>query len=186
MTTADPRSRGLRRLVPLFALTGLALAACGGGGGSPAPGPAPAPAPVNELPAGLTQHGVTTYAATATGGDTATAQGQDLLTGGLGKAGLESAVAPLYADSSQPTALELRRNALYSNYRAILDPTSAGGYGRMYGPNIRADGTVTTEAGLIPGRESIASLDDGTGRKRVVMAVQVPDSFDPAAPCLVL
>ena len=39
---------------------------------------------------------------------------------------------------------------------------------------------------MIPGREYTASLDDGSGRKRVVIAVQIPDSFDPAAPCLVL
>ena len=33
--------------------------------------------------------------------------------------------------------------------------------------------------GLIPGKEYLASLDDGTGRKRVVIAVQIPASFDP-------
>ena len=188
MRTADPGPRGTRRLLPLFALTAAALAGCGGGGGSPAPAPAPAPAPVpvNTLPQGVTQHSVSTYSATDTNGNTATAQGQDLLTGGIGKDGLEAGTAPAYADPANPTALELRRNALYSNYRAILDPTANGGYGRMYGPNVAADGTVTAGKGLIPGREYIASLDDGSGRKQVVMAVQIPDSFDPEAPCVVL
>jgi hydroxybutyrate-dimer hydrolase len=166
----------MRRLVPLSALAGAGLAACGGGGGDPAP---------NELPAGVTQHSVTHYAATTPGSGT-TAATQDLLTGGLGTTGLRAAAAPAYADPANPTALELRRNALHSNYRAILDPTDAGGYSRFYGPNVTADGTVTANEGLIPGREYIGSLDDGTGRKRVVMAVQIPDSFNPDRPCLVL
>jgi hydroxybutyrate-dimer hydrolase len=132
----------------------------------------------------VTQHGATAYSATSRGPGT-TADTQDLLTGGLGKGGLEG-TEPVYADPANPTALELRRNALYTNYRAILDPTSNGGFGRFYGPNVAADGTVTAGDGLIPGREYIASLDDGTGRKRVVMAIQVPDNFNTSAPCIVL
>jgi hydroxybutyrate-dimer hydrolase len=155
------------------------LAGCGGGGGGDSPRPAP------DLPAGVTQHSVTNYSAAVTGGS-ATAAGQDLLTGGLGKTGLESATAPLYADANNPTALELRRNALYSNYRGIVDATANGGYGRFYGPNVSAAGTATASEGLIPGREYLGSLDDGSGHKRVVMAIQVPDSFKTAAPCIVL
>jgi hydroxybutyrate-dimer hydrolase len=168
------------RILPLFALAAATLAACGGGGGNNEHQPDP-----NVLPQGVTQHSVTAYTATAKGSGT-TADTQDLLTGGIGKSGLEAAAAPAYADIVNPTALELRRNALYSNYRAILDYTSAGGYGRFYGPNVTTDRTVTTGEGLIPGREYIASLDDGTGHKRVVMAVQIPDSFDRAKPCIVL
>ena len=55
------------------------------------------------------------YPATAAGkGDTAATQ--DLLTGGIGKTGL-AWPPPAYADPANPTAAELRRNALYSNYR---------------------------------------------------------------------
>ena len=158
----------------LTALAGAVLTACGG-----------SDAPTNDLPAGITQVSSTVYPATAAGkGDTAATQ--DLLTGGIGKTGLGLATAPAYADPANPTAAELRRNALYSNYRGILDGTTAGGYGSLYGPNVTATGTVTTSEGLIPGREYVAVLDDGSGRKRTVIAVQVPDSFNPANPCVVL
>ena len=140
--------------------------------------------PVNTLPTGITQHSVTAYAAVAVGaGDSAATQ--DLLTAGLGRAGIGGA-APAYADPLNPTALELRRNAIYSNYRGLVDFSANGGYGTLYGPNVDIAGNATTGAGLIPGREYIATLDDGSGGKRTVIAVQIPDSFNPAAPCLVL
>jgi len=143
------------------------------------------PLPTNNLPAGITPLGMTAYPATATGpGDTAATQ--DLLTAGLGRAGLGAAVAPAYADPLNPTAAELRRNAVYSNYRGLVDASAAGGYGTFYGPNVDVAGIATTGAGLIPGREYVATLDDGSGNKRTVIIVQVPDSFDPAAPCVVL
>lgn len=164
------------KLASAMTLGAIALAGCGGGGGS---------SPTNDLPQGVTQHSMTAYSATTVGTGT-TAAGQDLLTGGIGKTGLGAAAAPAYADPLNPTVFELRRNALYSNYRGILDPSVNGGYGSLYGPNITAAGAVTAGEGLIPGREYLASLDDGTGRKRVVMAVQVPDSFNVAAPCVVL
>ena len=155
-------------------VSAIALAGCGGAG-SPPP---------NTLPAGITQQSVTVYSATVVGtGDTAASQ--DLLTGGIGRTGLGGAT-PAYANAASPTALELRRNALYSNYRGILDASANGGYGSLYGPNVSTTGTVTTSEGLIPGREYVASLDDGSGRKNVVIAVQIPDSFDTAAPCVVL
>lgn len=150
------------------------LAGCGGGS-----------SPSNDLPAGVTQHSVTAYSATAVGSG-ATAATQDLLTGGIGKSGLGAAAAPAYADAANPTALELRRNALYGNYRGIVDVTAGGGYGTLYGPNVDINGTATASEGMIPGTEYIGSLDDGSGRKKVVMAVQIPDSFSQSAPCLVL
>lgn len=158
----------------------LVLGGCFGGGDSNDD----AQTPTNSLPAGVTQLSVATYSATAVGaGDTAATQ--DLLTAGLGHAGLGTA-APAYADPLAPTALELRRNAIHANYRALLDPSANGGYGLLYGPKVDTAGNVTTSDGLIPGREYIATLDDGSGRKRVTMAVQIPDSFNQAAPCLVL
>jgi len=164
-------------LVGAIAIGAASLTGCGSGDGGDSV--------VNSLPEGVTQHSVTVYSATAVGSGT-TAASQDLLTGGIGKTGLGAPAAPAYADPLNPTVLELRRNALYSNYRGILDPSVNGGYGTLYGPNITAAGTVTAGEGLIPGREYLASVDDGSGNKRVVMAVQVPDSFDVAAPCVVL
>ncbi|MFM2056018.1 MAG: hypothetical protein RLY71_403 [Pseudomonadota bacterium] len=108
----------------------------------------------------------------------------DLLTGGLGLAGLKGA-APAYADPAAPTATELRRNAIYNNYRALIDPTVGGGFGTLYGPNVDTAGAATGNAGLIAGREYIAWADDGTGRQNVTLMVQVPNQFDPARPCIV-
>lgn len=109
----------------------------------------------------------------------------DLLTAGLGKSGLGSATAPTFADPLNPTAEELRRSAIYNNYRALVDPTPGGGYGTLYGPNVKADGTVTTSEGQIAGDEYIAFERGGAGRTRVTMMVQVPDSFSPTASCIV-
>ena len=58
----------------------LVAAGCGGSDDGP---------PISTLPAGMTQHSVTTYSATAPGAGTSAAT-QDLLTGGLGKTGLGS------------------------------------------------------------------------------------------------
>lgn len=172
MTTAWKRKSGRWSFTALACTT---LAACGGGSSHVS----------NDLPGGITELSTTAYPATAAGtGSTAAAQ--DLLTGGIGKTGLGAAAAPAYADPANPTAAELRRNALYSNYRGILDPTAGGGYGTLYGPNVKPDGTVTQGEGLIPGREYLAVLDDGSGRKQTAIAVQVPDSFDSANPCVVL
>ena len=87
----------------------------------------------------------------------------DLLTAGLGKTGLGSPVAPGFIDPLHPMAEELRRLAIYNNYRALIDPTPGGGYGTLYGPNIAADGTVTASEGLIPGDEYIAYERAGAG-----------------------
>ena len=160
----------------MTALAGAVLAACGGGGGDSAK---------NVLPAGITEVSQTSYPATSAGAGS-TAATQDLLTGGIGKTGLGAAAAPAYADPANPTVAELRRNALFSNYRGILDYTAGGGYGSLYGPNITADGTVTNSEGLIPGSEYLAVLDDGTGRKQTVIAVMVPSSFNASNPCIVL
>jgi hydroxybutyrate-dimer hydrolase len=108
----------------------------------------------------------------------------DLLTAGLGKTGL-GAAAPTPAVALAPTAEELRKIAIFNNYRAILDITAAGGYGTLYGPNVDAKGVVTTGEGKIAGTEYLAYSDDGTGKQNVTMMVQVPDTFNPANACIV-
>lgn len=108
----------------------------------------------------------------------------DLLTAGLGKSGL-AATAPLPVDPLNPSAAELRRIAIYNNYRAILDISAGGGYGTLYGPNVDAKGNITASEGKIAGTEYIAYSDDGSGRQNVTMMVQVPASFNPASPCIV-
>ena len=107
----------------------------------------------------------------------------DLLTAGLGRTGLQSA-APGFADPLHPTVEELRRRAIFTNYGALVDVSTAGGYGTFWGPNVAADGTITTGQGLIAGYETIAYALQPDGSHITVM-VQVPDSYDPAHGCIV-
>jgi hydroxybutyrate-dimer hydrolase len=108
----------------------------------------------------------------------------DLLTAGLGKTGL-AGPAPVFANPTSPTAAELRRLAIWSNYRALVDMSANGGYGRFWGPNIDADGKDTLGEGKIAGTEYLAYADNGSGRQNVTLMVQVPAHFDPMKPCIV-
>jgi hydroxybutyrate-dimer hydrolase len=108
----------------------------------------------------------------------------DLLTAGLGKTGIGGA-APGFVDPVNPTVTELRRRAIYANYRGIIDFTAAGGYGTLYGPNIDTNGNDTLGEGKIAGKEILAYADDGTGKKNVGLMVQIPASFDKNNPCIV-
>lgn len=108
----------------------------------------------------------------------------DLLTAGLGKTGLMGA-APAYANPLAPTAAELRRNAIYNNYRALVDISTLGGMGVLYGPNIDPQGADTLGEGKVAGTEYIVWADDGSGTQNVTLMVQVPSSFNPAKPCII-
>lgn len=109
----------------------------------------------------------------------------DLLTAGLGKSGLQSAAAPGFANPLAPTAAELRRAAIYNNYRALVDTAPAGGFGTFYGPNVDAQGHATASEGKIAGTEYIAYSDDGSGRRNVTLMVQVPVTFNPHQACII-
>jgi hydroxybutyrate-dimer hydrolase len=98
----------------------------------------------------------------------------DLLTGGLGSAGLANANPPPFANPAQPTAAELRTRAIHANYRALVDMTPGGGYGTLYGPAVGIGGL-----GMIAGHEYLALAD------RVTIMVQVPDSFGIGQTCIV-
>jgi hydroxybutyrate-dimer hydrolase len=175
MKLAPSRATAALRVALPLSLCAALLAGCYPDDGAP---------DANTLPGGIAQVGVTVYGAT-TAGTGSTAATQDLLTAGLGRTGIGGAT-PAYADPLNPTAAELRRNAVYSNYRALIDVSVGGGYGSLYGPNVDTSGTATSNEGLIPGREYVAVLDDGSGRKQVTFVVQVPDSFNTASPCIVL
>lgn len=109
----------------------------------------------------------------------------DLLTAGLGKTGLANPTAPPIAVAANPTTEELRRLAIWNNYRALADMSEKGGYGVLYGPNIDLKGGNTLGEGKIAGEECLAYADDGTGRKSVTMMVQIPASFDRRHACIV-
>src|SRR5690348_2854179 len=98
----------------------------------------------------------------------------DLLSAGLGLAGLSAAAAP-FADPQEPTAEELRRRAIQVNWKGIADLGPLGGYGTVYGgvPDI-------------PGREyqAFARLPGARSPHRVLL--QLPDDFDRSKRCLVV
>lgn len=171
------RSENLRRMpLGLSALAAALMAACGGGGGGGwggGGGGTPGPQP-NAKPAFIGAVAHQEYDGAS----------DDLATAGLGKTGLAGA-APTYANAAAPTAAELRRHAIYLNYRALLDMTAAGGYGLLYGPNVALDGTATASEGKVAGGEYIAFSDDGSGLRNVTLMVQVPQAFDPKKPCIV-
>lgn len=112
----------------------------------------------------------------------------DLLSGGLNSDGLQSPNAPGFADSLNPTPRELRRRAIYTNFRAITDMTTAGGYGLFWGPDL-APSFPGVDLGLIPGVEYKALMKKPAGSgnvNNVPVVVQIPDNFDPDDPCVFL
>lgn len=106
----------------------------------------------------------------------------DLLTAGLGVRGLASATKPGFADADKPTAAELRRLAIYSNYRALVDMSTDGGFGRLWGPNIDTFGRDTGADGKIAGTEytAVSSTHGGS-----TVLTQIPAGFNRTKPCLV-
>lgn len=103
----------------------------------------------------------------------------DLLTAGLGASGL-SGTAPTFSDPLNPSPAELRQLAIYNNYRALVDTSPGGGYGEFFGPGVGND----TE-GLIPGHEYIAFMTVPGSNVPVTVMAQVPESFNPQAPCMI-
>jgi len=121
----------------------------------------------------------------------------DLLSAGLNQAGLASAVAPEFADPNNPTPAELRRRAIYGNYRGIVDTcmpgvpgcVPGGGMGLLWGPQSPGAPTIAgATPGLIPGVEykTYLRVSDGHGHvNNVPAAVQIPAHFNPSKPCIV-
>jgi hydroxybutyrate-dimer hydrolase len=101
--------------------------------------------------------------------------GDDLLTAGLGLDGLRAVAPPAFADAEHPTPAELRRRAIWSNWRGIADLSPQGGFGRLYG-----------STASVPGREYHAFLRLPGARHPHRVAVQVPDGFDAKRRCIVV
>ncbi|GMV29946.1 MAG: hypothetical protein AMXMBFR59_20710 [Rhodanobacteraceae bacterium] len=101
--------------------------------------------------------------------------GDDLLSAGLGLDGLRAMTPPAFADPDTPTPAELRRRAVWSNWRGIADLSPGGGFGTIYG-----------ELPSVPGREfqAFATVPGATQPHRVL--AQIPDAFDNARRCLVV
>ena len=98
----------------------------------------------------------------------------DLLSAGLGLVGLAGAPVP-FAHPLDPTADELRRRAIQTNWKGIADLGPLGGYGTVYGgvPDV-------------PGREyqMFARIPGAHAPHRVLL--QLPDNFDHRKRCLVV
>ena len=161
----------IRRTIGLTAVMTGVLAACGGGGGSS-----------SSLSLGVANVSPSFLKGNISS-KTYDGNSDDLLTAGLGASGLASATAP--AVSNPPTAAELRRLAIHQNYRALVDTTANGGFGTLYGPTVANGGVTVSSTGKIAGKEYIAYADDGTGAQNVTLMVQIPDTFNPAKPCIV-
>lgn len=99
----------------------------------------------------------------------------DLLTAGLGLAGLRAPMPPAAADPLAPTAAELRRIAFHANWRGIADLTPGGGVEALFAELPRIEGEEHSALLRLPGRNA---------PHRVV--VQVPDGFDAQRPCIVV
>ncbi len=99
----------------------------------------------------------------------------DLLTAGLGAKGLRSPLAPAFNNTEKPSAEELRRRAIWSNWRGIADLTTGGGFGEFYG-----------SLEPVSGREyhALAILPSAKQAHRVML--QLPDNFDQKKRCLVV
>lgn len=100
----------------------------------------------------------------------------DLLSAGLGPEGLRGP-APGFVDELAPTALELRRRAIWTNYRGLTDQTEAGGFGRLSGPR---------PGERIAGVEYLAAIRMPGGPGITTVMLQIPASFDPGKACLVV
>jgi hydroxybutyrate-dimer hydrolase len=101
--------------------------------------------------------------------------GDDLLTAGLGIAGLRGLTPPPFVDAAVPTATELRRRAIWSNWRGIADLAPGGGYGELYG-----------STAPVPGREFSAFARVSGARHPHRVLVQVPDGFDRKRRCVLV
>lgn len=96
---------------------------------------------------------------------------EDLLTAGLGAAGLADPTPPQVSEDAEGR----RRLAYHTNWRGIADLSAGGGYGQLYG-----------SLPAVPGVEVKAWLGEvGLWQPHGVL-MHIPDSFDPARPCVVV
>lgn len=101
--------------------------------------------------------------------------GDDLLTAGLGLAGLRSMTPPAFANIDAPTPAEVRRRALWASWRGIADLVPGGGYAELYGSVDNVTGREFNAYARVPGAKQ---------PHRVL--VQLPDAFNADKPCIVV
>lgn len=101
--------------------------------------------------------------------------GDDLLSAGLGLAGLRAATPPAPADAAQPSAAELRRRAIYSNWNGIAALHRPDGLGPW-----------SEAIPDVPGREWSAFAQVPGRRHPHRVLAQIPDGFDARRRCLLV
>lgn len=144
------------RVIDLAPLGAIAMAALMAVGCSDAPGPAdPQQANPTAQPVVVTEHA-------------------DLVSAGLGLAGLRGE-APTPTDPRQPTAQALRQLAFHTQYNSLAAVQTDSGLG----------GFVDTDLPQVGGVEVLSwlALPDIPHRSRVLL--QIPETFDAQAPCLI-
>jgi hydroxybutyrate-dimer hydrolase len=98
----------------------------------------------------------------------------DLLTAGLGIAGLRGPTPPC-ANPSRPTVDELRRRAVHTAYRGVVDVSEGGGFGRLFGL-----------PAVIAGVEYVVPVETPDRAAVNTLVLQIPSAFDPSDPRLVV
>lgn len=98
----------------------------------------------------------------------------DLLSGGSGFKGLQNPISPFFENPENPSVSEIRKRAIWHNYRAITDVESPC-YGKYYGP-----GAGYGSEEFISGTEIMAISNEN-----VTMMLQIPENFDKSKPFLV-
>lgn len=106
--------------------------------------------------------------------ETAHRHDDDLLSAGLGVAGLRAPPAA-FADAAAPTPAELRRRAIQTAWLGIADLSPTGGYGTVYGAIPKVEGREY---------QTFARTAGATQPHRVL--AQIPDGFDANARCLIV
>lgn len=166
------KTRQIAHLSSALALLAL-LAGCERAPAPAAPAPPPAASPPAAQPA--PRRALENAAMFSAQRISEHRDGDDLLSAGLGLEGLRGMTPPAFAKAEAPTPTELRRRALWANWRGIADLAPGGGYGDVYG-----------SLAAVPGREfqALARLPGAKQPHRVL--AQVPDSFDAKKRCLVV
>ncbi len=100
-------------------------------------------------------------------------EGDDLLSAGLGLAGLRGP-APQMTETGMDRSGVLRRLAIHANYKGLADLTATGGFA--------ADAALPE----VPGREFHAFFRLQPAAQPFRVLLQLPDAFDPDQPCLVV
>ena len=103
----------------------------------------------------------------------------DLLSAGLGLDGLRSSTPPA-VDAQAPSAAQLRRLAIWCDWRGIVDLSASGGFARVYGA------APDRSLPLVPGREYRGFARVPGARQPHRVLAQIPDHFDRARRCLVV